>query len=109
VSQCRSFTYKLNPTKGQVARLTRGSWTVEHRTVSYLDQAKQLKDPRDDRPEVLAMGVTVCRGTLKRLDRAYAAIFRRCRAGDTRVPPRHVPSPLRLTLLGGPQRLVSQD
>src|SRR5207245_514647 len=37
---------------------------------------------RGVRPEVLAAGVTVCRGTLTRLDRAFAAFYRRCRAGQ---------------------------
>ena len=37
---------------------------------------------RSVRPEVLAAGVTVCRGTLRRLDRAFTAFYRRCRGGQ---------------------------
>ncbi len=40
------------------------------------------------RPEVLAYGVTVCRGTLQRLDRAFSAFYRRCRRGQQPGYPR---------------------
>jgi putative transposase len=43
---------------------------------------------REIRPEALEHGVTVCRGTLKRLDRAFLALYRRCRAGQTPGFPR---------------------
>ena len=36
---------------------------------------------------ILAQGVTVCRGTLERLDRAFDAFHRRCRAGKRRASP----------------------
>jgi putative transposase len=66
----------------------RGVWKVEHRTVTFFEQSKELTGLKDVRPEVIAMGVTVCRGTLKRLDRAYAGFFRRCQAGETPGFPR---------------------
>ena len=40
------------------------------------------------RPDVVAFGVTVCRGTLTRLDRAFAGFFARVRAGQTPGYPR---------------------
>jgi putative transposase len=43
---------------------------------------------REARPEILDHGVIVCRGTLKRLDRAFGAFYRRCRAGQTPGYPR---------------------
>jgi putative transposase len=56
--------------------------------VSYDDQCRTLTGLREERPEVLEFGVTVCRGTLKRLDRAFAAFFRRCREGQKPGYPR---------------------
>jgi putative transposase len=67
----------------------RGAWRVAHRSVSYFDQCAELTTLDEVRPEVLAFGVTVCRGTLKRLDRAYAAFYRRGRAGQTPGFPRY--------------------
>jgi putative transposase len=66
----------------------RGTWRWEHRSVSYVDQCRTLTRLRSARPEVLGCGVTVCRGTLWRLDRAFAGFYRRCRAGDAPGYPR---------------------
>jgi putative transposase len=66
----------------------RGAWKWERRSVSYFDQTRTLTTLRASRPEILEHGVTVCRGTLKRLDRAFCAFYRRCRAGQTPGFPR---------------------
>jgi putative transposase len=66
----------------------RGAWRWEHRSVSYVDQCKTLTGLREVRPDLLVHGVVVCRGTLKRLDRAFGAFYRRCRAGQTPGFPR---------------------
>ena len=50
--------------------------------MSYVDQCRTLTALRAVRPEVLTCGVVVCRGTLKRLDWAFAGFYRRCRAGQ---------------------------
>jgi len=87
---CRSYRYLLQPTGPQRARLERllrhqcelynaaleerrGAWQWERRSVSFVDQSKTLTTLRQSRPEILDCGVTVCRGTLKRLDRAFGA------------------------------------
>src|SRR6202049_4313767 len=102
---CRSYRYLLQPTIPQRIRLEqllrhqcelynaaleerRGAWKWERRSVSYFDQTRTLTSLRELRPEVLEHGVTVCRGTLKRLDRAFGAFYRRCRAGQTPGFPR---------------------
>ena len=103
--RCRSYRYLLQPTIPQRMRLEqllrnqcelynaaleerRGAWKWERRSVSYFDQTRTLTTLREIRPEVLEHGVTVCRGTLKRLDRAFCAFYRRCRAGQTPGFPR---------------------
>jgi putative transposase len=105
VRRCRSFRYLLSPTVRQQAALVgllnlqrelynaaleerRGAWRWERRSVSYVDQCRTLTTLRDVRPEVLACGVRVCRGTLQRLDRAFAGFYRRCRAGQRPGYPR---------------------
>ena len=99
MSRCRTFKYKLQPTnsqRGDLERLIagqrelynaaleerRGAWKWERRSVSYEDQTGTLTKLREVRPDILAFGVTVSRGTLRRLDRAFCAFYRRCRAGE---------------------------
>ncbi len=105
MGRCRSYRYLLQPTVPQRIRLEQllrnqcelynaaleerqGAWKWERRSVSYFEQTRTLTTLRESRPEVLAHGVTVCRGTLKRLDRAFAAFYHRCRAGQTPGFPR---------------------
>ena len=106
--RCRSFRYLLDPTVRQRTALAgllglqcelynaaleerRGAWRWERRSVSYVDQCRSLTTLREVRPEVLVGGVTVCRGTLRRLDLAFAAFYRRCRAGQRPGYPRFRP------------------
>jgi putative transposase len=108
VGRCRSFRYKLSPTARQESALVgllglqcelynaaleerRGAWRWEHRSVSYVEQCRTLTGLRAVRPEVLAAGVTVCRGTLRRLDWAFAAFYRRAKAGQRPGYPRFRP------------------
>jgi putative transposase len=103
--RCRSYRCLLQPTVPQRVRLEellrnqcelynaaleerRGAWKWERRSVSYFDQTRTLTTLRACRPDVLEHGVIVCRGTLKRLDRAFCAFYRRCRAGQTPGFPR---------------------
>jgi putative transposase len=51
-------------------------------------QFRTLTGLRRVRPDALRFGVTVCRGTLTRLDRAFVAFFRRVGAGETPGFPR---------------------
>ena len=99
MSQCRSFKFRAYPTDEQAKTLDRmlglqcelynaaleersGAWKREHRPVTYAQQTRTLTELREVRPEVLECGVTVCRGTLMRLDRAFKAFFRRCELGE---------------------------
>jgi putative transposase len=103
--RCRTYRYHLRPTKHQEIALTRqlhfqrelynaaleeriGAWKWEKRSVTFFDQCTTLTTLKDVRPEVLESGVTVCRGTLQRVDRAYSAFFRRVKSGETPGFPR---------------------
>jgi putative transposase len=105
MTRCRTFRYRLHPTFRQAQALARqldsqrelynaaleerrGAWAWERRSVSYVDQCRTLTGLVDVRPEVVASGVTLCRGTLKRLDRAFAAFYRRVKSGDAPGFPR---------------------
>jgi len=90
----RARRFLLQPTLGQRAALERllnaqrelynaaleerrGAWRWERRSVGRYEQFKELTGW--DHP-VLEFGVVPARGTIARLDRAFAAFYRRCRA-----------------------------
>jgi putative transposase len=109
VSRYRTYRYRLHPTKLQNQALNLqlghqcelynaaleeriGAWNWERRSVSFFDQCRTLTSLKDCRPEVVASGIILCRGTLQRLDRAYAAFFRRVKRGETPGFPRFKPA-----------------
>ncbi len=51
-------------------------------SVSYYDQQSQLPEIKLGRPDLKPLGSHALQETLRRLDRAYAAFFRRCKAGE---------------------------
>lgn len=101
----RSYRYRLTPTKAQAIvlfswlRLTREIYNAalqERRdahvkqkvNISRYDQQKQIKDVRAVREDVAIVPVTVIRGAIHRLDKAFTAFFRRCKAGEKPGYPR---------------------
>ena len=99
----RAFTYRLDPTVKQAQGLRRlmklqcelYNAALEERTMTYewlkrglstkkvptkFDQFKTLTGLREVRPEFGPFGISVCRGTLTRLDEAFQGYFRRVRA-----------------------------
>jgi putative transposase len=105
VSRSRTFRYRLHPTKLQTISLNRqlklqvelynaaleeriGAWNWERRSVTYFDQCRTLTELKECRPDVIASGITLCRGTLKRLDRAYGGFYRRVQRGERPGYPR---------------------
>ncbi|HVA71418.1 MAG TPA: transposase [Acidimicrobiales bacterium] len=103
--RCRTYQYRLHPTTRQTRALLLqldyqrelynaaleervGAWKWERRSVSFFDQCRTLTGLAEIRPEVVASGVVLCRGTLKRLDRAFAAFYRRVKTGETPGYPR---------------------
>ncbi len=104
-ARCRTNRFRLHPTKLQNQALLLqlelqrelynaaleeriGAWQWERRPVKYYDQSRELAGLREIRPEVVSSGIVLCRGTLRRLDRAYAAFFRRVKLGETPGFPR---------------------
>jgi putative transposase len=104
-TRCRTYRFRLHPTVRQTQALTRqlhyqcelynaaleerkGAWNWEKRSVTFFDQCRTLTGLIEVRPEVLSSGVTLCRGTLKRLDRAFAGFYRRVGTGENPGFPR---------------------
>lgn len=101
----RTITYRLYPTAGQRGALVRllrsqsalynaaleerrGRWAWNGERVGWIDQFKGLTGASTEIPSLDEFGVTVHRGTLKRLDQAFEGFFRRVSAGQTPGYPR---------------------
>ncbi|SMF41686.1 putative transposase [Azospirillum oryzae] len=101
----RRVTYKLYPSVRQAVALERVcdlhralyNAALEERieahrkaglSIRFADQCKSLTVVRRECPEYLALNAQSAQVTLKRLDKAFAAFFRRVRAGQTPGFPR---------------------
>jgi putative transposase len=60
----------------------RDAWRMLRQGVSYSQQSAQLKDIRQMRPDIASWSFCSQQATLRRLNRAFAAFFRRVRAGE---------------------------
>lgn len=95
----RSYKLRLKPTARQRSSLEgilalscdlynaalqerRDAWAVQRKSISYNDQSAELTEVRADDPDVRAVAVDVAREPLRRIDRAFKAFFRRCKAGE---------------------------
>lgn len=101
----RRVTYKLYPSAAQADRLERlcdlhrglynaaleeriDAWRKEALSISFADQCKSLTQIRREDPVYLSVNAQSAQVTLKRLDHAFAAFFRRIKAGETPGFPR---------------------
>ena len=64
------------------------AWESEQRTVRYGEQSGHLKADRTTNPHLAKTNFSSCQATLRRLDRAFAAFFRRIKAGEKPGYPR---------------------
>src|SRR6266508_7011092 len=64
------------------------AWEQEQRGVSYGDQSATLKAQRMVNPYLTLTNFSSCQATLRRLDTAFQAFFRRVKAGDKPGYPR---------------------
>lgn len=95
----RTYRFRLKPTRKQAHLLEsalmisceiynaamqerRDAWKRERKSVGYFDQTKQLTEIRALRNDVQSLPVEVGREPLRRVDRAFKAFFRRCKAGQ---------------------------
>src|SRR5581483_9638995 len=96
----KSYKYRLAPTKKQAATL---QWILDrcrevynaalqercdayrmcHKTITYYDQAHQLPEIKEIREEYRGIHSQVLQDTLRRVDKAMQAFFRRVKQGDT--------------------------
>jgi len=102
---CRKVTFKLYPNAREAERLT--GWirlhcelynaALEERidayrkhgtSISYYDQQNMLPAIKADRPEFVELGSHALQQTLRKLDLAFQAFFRRVKAGQTPGFPR---------------------
>lgn len=66
----------------------RDAYRIAGKTVTLIDQFNALTGTREVRPDVFDFGLQPLRGSLRRLDEAFAAFFRRVKAGETPGFPR---------------------
>src|SRR5262245_39344348 len=101
----KAFKYRLYPSKAQETKLERtldlcrelynaaiterrGAYQIAHKTLNYYDQAKQLPEIKEIRPELNDVHSQVLQEVLKRVDLAFTAFFRRLQNGDKPGYPR---------------------
>lgn len=101
----RVFQYSLRPTETQEAGLyawlgmcrelynaalqeRRSAYSATNRSPTYYEQCHDLAEIRQLRPEFAAVSIHALRGTLRTLDRAFKAFFRRCKRGEKPGYPR---------------------
>ena len=102
----RAYKFRIYPTTGQAARAAlclrdhqrlynaaleerREAWTRQRVSINYGSQSGQLKDiRRADPDEQGRWSFSSQQATLRRLDKAMAAFYRRCKAGQNAGYPR---------------------
>lgn len=104
----RSFKFRLYPNRSQTqaldARLEqhrrlynfalrerRDVYEAEQRSVSYGEQSGRFKETRKVLPSFAATNFSSAQATLRRLDKAFKAFFRRVKSGDAPGYPRYKP------------------
>ncbi len=100
----RTFQFRLRPNAIQTAMLGRvlrdnaetynaslqerkEAWKLERKSITYYDQQKELTELRKD-PAFQWVACDIMRDPLRRVDLAFKAFFRRCKAGYTPGYPR---------------------
>jgi putative transposase len=100
-----SYKYRIFPTKNQADTLEhslhllrdlynaavqerRDAWRLNRKSVSFFDQSKQIPDIRKLNPDYMAVQARVCLQTLRQVDKAFKAFFRRIKNGEKPGYPR---------------------
>ncbi len=94
----RSYELRLNPNRAQVSTLEyiladscetynaalqerREAWKLQRKRITYYDQCAELTELRKE-PQFASIGIEVQREPLRRVEAAFRAFFRRCKAGQ---------------------------
>src|SRR5437588_3941990 len=95
----KAFKYRLYPNKKQEQSLItmvethrhlynralserKEAYEQEKHSVTFQEQSAHLKEDRLTNPYLAQTNFSSCQATLKRLDRAFQAFFRRIKAGE---------------------------
>jgi len=101
----RAFRYRLYPTKAQAVAMAdavethrhlynralaerKTAYETEKRTVRYGEQSAQIKEDRAENVCLARTNFSSCQATLRRLDKAFQAFFRRIKSGEKPGYPR---------------------
>jgi putative transposase len=101
----RVYRYLLRPSRAQDAAMRetlvrlrelynaslqnrRDAWRTQKASVSAYDQMRELAAVREARPEYATIHTHLLQDAITRVDRAYKAFFRRCKAGEKPGYPR---------------------
>jgi len=101
----RNITFRLYPTPTQVQKFERwlglhcdlyncalshrkDAFEKHHVSISYRDQQNELPEIKNEMPELVELGSQALQETLRRVDRAFKAFFRRIKNGETPGFPR---------------------
>jgi putative transposase len=101
----RAYKYRLYPSKEQAETLEqvldccrelynaalqerRDAYRMAGKTISYYEQKRELPGVKEERPEYRQIGSQVLQDVIQRVEWAFAAFFRRVRAGETPGYPR---------------------
>ena len=97
----KTFQFRLRPNATQRAALEyiladsaetynaalqerKEAWKLQRKSITYRDQQAELTELRTD-PKFAVIACDIQREPLRRVDRAFKAFFRRCKAGDKQV------------------------
>src|SRR2546430_9299045 len=101
----KAYRYRIYPTRAQTERLEwilrrcrelynaallerREAYRLTGHSPGYYAQKRQLPAVKAVRPEYREIGSQILQDVIQRVERAFAAFFRRCKEGDTpRYPP----------------------
>lgn len=72
-------------------RERRDVYEAEQRSVSYGEQSGRFKESRKTSPGFAALNFSSAQATLRKLDKAFKAFFRRCKSGEAPGYPRYKP------------------
>jgi putative transposase len=101
----KAFKYRIYPTRKQAGTLQftldrnrelynaaleerKEAYRMSGISISYNDQSAQLPEIKEDRPEYKEIYSQILQDTLKRVDKAFKAFFKRCKEGKTPGFPR---------------------